>query len=121
MPATQPVSTFEWTDVGGIAVVHFTINVLRDERIIRDLFDGIDRLLVESGRKRLVINFTGLQMFASYAIGKLITLDNRLTQQAGRLVMSDLTPVIDEIVDIMQLRRRFTIAKSEREALDSFV
>jgi len=35
--------------------------------------------------------------------------------------MSDLTPVIDEIVDIMQLRRRFTIAKSEREALDSFV
>jgi anti-anti-sigma regulatory factor len=120
MPATQPVSTFEWTDVGGITVVHFTVKILREERIIRDLFDAID-CLVESGRTRLVINFTGVQMFASYAIGKLITLDNRITHQAGRLVMSDLTPIIDEIVDLMSLRRRFTILKTEREALESFV
>jgi anti-anti-sigma regulatory factor len=120
MPATQPVSIFEWSDVGGIAVVHFTVKVLRDLSIIRDFFDALDHI-VASGRPRLVINFAGLQVFASYAIGKLITLEDRLTQQGGRLVMSDLTPVIDEIVDIMQLRRRFTIVKTEREALESFV
>ena len=120
MPVTQPISTFEWTDVGGIVVVRFTVNVLRDERIIRDLFDALDGL-IESGRTRMVLNFAGLQMFASYAIGKLITIDNRITQQRGRLVMCELTPVVDEIIDIMQLRRRFTIMKTEREALESFV
>ena len=118
MPVTQPISTFEWTDVGGIVVVRFTVNVLRDERIIRDLSDSLDRL-IESGRTRMVLNFAGIQMFASYAIGKLITLDNRIKQQ-GRLVMCELTPVVEEIIDIMQLRRRFTIVKTEREALDSF-
>ncbi len=120
MPATQPISTFEWSDVGGIVVVRFTVNVLRDDRIIRDLFEALDRL-VEAGRTRMVLNFAGIQMFASYAIGKLITLDNRITKQTGRLVMCELTPVVDEIVDIMRLRRRFTIVKTEREALDSFV
>ena len=120
MSAPQPVSAFHWTDVGGIAVVHFTVKILRDERIIRSIFDEIDRL-VESGRTRMVINFTGLQVFASYAIGKLISLDSRIRQQAGRLVMSDLTPIVDEIVDIMNLRRKFAIMKTEREALESFV
>jgi anti-anti-sigma factor len=120
MPSTQPLSPFEWTDVGGIAVVRFTVNVLRDERIIRDLFDALDGL-VENGRTRIVLNFAGIQMFASYAIGKLITLDNRITKEGGRLVMCELTPVVEEIVDIMRLRRRFTIVKTEREALESFV
>ena len=119
MPVTQPISTFEWTDVGGIVVVRFTVNVLRDERIIRELFDALDGL-VEAGRTRIVLNFAGIQMFASYAIGKLITLDNRIKPQ-GRLVMCELTPVVDEIIDIMQLRRRFGIVKTEREALESFV
>ena len=120
MSAPQPVSSFEWSDVGGITVVHFTVTVLRDERIIRNIFDELDRL-VESGRNRMVINFTGLQVFASYAIGKLISLNSRITQQAGRLVMSDLTPIVEEIVDIMNLRRQFTIKRTEREALESFV
>ena len=120
MSAPQPMSAFEWTDVGGIAVVRFTVKVLRDERIIRSIFDELDRL-VENGHLRMVIDFTGLQVFASYAIGKLISLDSRIRQQAGRLVMSDLTPIVEEIVDIMNLRRRFTIMKTEREALESFV
>ena len=120
MTAPQPVSAFEWSDVGGVAVIHFTVQVLRDERIIRGIFDEIDRL-VENGRTRMVINFTGIGVFASYAIGKLISLNSRISQQAGRLVMCDLTPIVNEIVDIMNLRRRFTIMNTEREALESFV
>ena len=120
MSAPKPVNSFEWSDVGGITVIHFTVTILRDEHIIRSIFDDIDRL-VESGRNRMVINFTGIEGFASYAIGKLISLDKRIKQQVGRLVMSDLTPIVEEIVDIMNLRRMFTIMKTEREALESFV
>ena len=111
---------FEWEDAGGIAVVRFTTNVLREERLIRLLFEQVDQL-VESGRNRIVFNFSGIQAFASYAIGRLITLNSKLAAPAGRLVLCCLTPIIDEIIDIMSLRKRFNICKTEREAIESFV
>ncbi|MBY0232118.1 MAG: STAS domain-containing protein [Gemmataceae bacterium] len=110
---------FEWEDVGGIAVVRFTTNVLREERIIRLLFEQVEQL-VDSGRARVVFNFAGMQAFASYAIGKLISLNAKLAPPAGRLALCCLTPIIDEIIDIMSLRKRFYIHKTEREAIESF-
>jgi anti-anti-sigma factor len=120
MSAPQSKQAFEWSDVGGIAVARFTVHVLRDERIIRGVFDGLDRL-VENGHLRMVLDFTGVEVFASYAIGKLIALHSRVEKQKGRLVLCALTPIVNEIVDIMNLRRRFAIYKTERDALESFV
>lgn len=111
---------FEWEDAGGIAVVRFTTTFLRDERIIRSVFEQIEEL-IDDGRSRVVIDFTGLEAFASYAIGKLIRLNERLQPPAGRLVLCELTPIVDEIIDIMSLRKRFAIRKTQREALESFV
>jgi anti-sigma B factor antagonist len=114
-PARGPL--FEWEDVGGIAVVRFTTPYLRDDRLIRMLFEQIDQL-VDSGKKKLVMNFTGLEAFASYAIGRLITLNTRMPATGGKLFLCCLTPMVDEIVDIMNLRKRFNITKTEAEALE---
>jgi anti-anti-sigma factor len=111
---------FEWEDAGGVAVVRFTTKVLRDDRIIRSLFDQIDEQLVAAGRSRIVMNFGGLEAFASYAIGRLIALNDRLPPQGGLLVLCNLAPLVNEIIDIMKLRKRFRIYDSEREALESF-
>jgi anti-anti-sigma factor len=111
---------FEWEDAGGIAVVRFTTTVLRDDRIIRNLFDQIDEQLVAAGRSRIVMNFGGLEAFASYAIGRLIALNDRLPAQGGRLALCSLAPLVNEIIDIMKLRKRFQIYSTEREALESF-
>lgn len=110
---------FEWEDHGGIAVVRLTVTVLRDERIIKELFTQLDDLVAE-GRNRVVLNLGGLQAFASYAIGKLILFDNKLQPPDGRLALCALSPMVDEIMDIMRLRRKFNIYPTEREALDSF-
>jgi len=120
MSAPQPRHHFEWDNVGGIAVVRFMTTALRDERIIRSIFDSLDKL-VESGHTRMVLNFAGLEAFASFAIGKVIRLNDRLQPPNGRLVMCSLTPTVEEIVDIMNLRRKFTVYTGEREALESFV
>ncbi len=110
---------FEWEDAGGVAVVRFTTPVLRDDRIIRALFDQLDQL-VNGGRNRIVIDFGGLQAFASYAIGRLIALNDKLPGQGGRLALCNLVPLVVEIIDIMNLRKRFHIYGTQREALESF-
>jgi anti-anti-sigma factor len=111
---------FEWEDAGGIVVVRFTTKVLRDDRIIRTLFDQLDEQFVSAGRNRIVIDFGDLEAFASYAIGRLIALNDKLPRQGGRLALCNLAPAVAEIIDIMNLRKRFNIHDTQRDALESF-
>ena len=111
---------FEWQDAGGVAVVQFRTAVLRDERQIRDLFEQLDELLT-AGHTKVVMNFAGLEVFASYAIGKLIRFNDRLRPPEGRLALCELTPIVEEIIDIMNLGKRFQIYPTEQSALESFV
>jgi anti-anti-sigma factor len=120
MSAPPAQHYFEWEDAGGVAVVRFTITTLRDDRIIRPLFEQLEQLAEASNRRQMIINFSGIEAFASYAIGKLIVLNNKLQPPAGKLALCHLTPIIDEIVDIMRLRKHFNIHRTEQEAIQSF-
>jgi anti-anti-sigma factor len=120
MSAPPPRHLFEWEDAGGVAVVRFTTTILRDDRIIRTLFEQLDQQLVSAGRTKIVMDLGGLEAFASYAIGKLISLNDRLPPLGGRLALCKLPPTVAEIVDLMHLRKRFHIYATEREALESF-
>jgi anti-sigma B factor antagonist len=119
MSAPTTPHYFEWEDAGGVAVIRFTTPFLRDDRIIRQIYEQIDQLIA-AGRTKILMNFGGLQAFASYAIGKLIALNDKLKLPPGRLALCSLSPMVAEIIDIMQLRKRFHIYDSEREALESF-
>lgn len=111
---------FDWQDVGGIVVIHFKTTVLRDDRIIRVLFDQLEEL-IGAGRTKMVLNFSGLEAFASYAIGKLIHFNDKLKAPSGRLALCALPPMVEEIVDILNLHKKFQIYPTERAALESFV
>jgi anti-anti-sigma factor len=120
MTGTESKHLFEWQDAGGVAVVHFKTTHLRDELQIRAIFDQLEQL-VAAGQTKVVLNFAGMEVLASYAIGKLIRFNDRVQQAGGRLALCELTPTVEEILDIMSLRRRFAIYATEREALESFV
>ena len=47
-------------------------------------------------------------------------LNNKLQAPDGRLALCALSPMVDEIMDIMRLRKQFNIYPTEREALESF-
>jgi anti-anti-sigma factor len=112
----ETAGLFEWEDIGGVAVVRFNTPYLRDEHAIRDFFDPLLEM-VESGRDKMIINFSGVESFASYAIGKLLTLNSKLGKPKV-LALCDLTPIVAEIIDIMALRKVLRIYQTEREALD---
>ncbi len=120
MNGRQRKHLIELHNLGGITVVYFTTSTLREQSAIIDTFHDLDQL-IDTGCTRLVINFNGLQGIASYAIGKMIGLNNRLQPPLGRLALCCLTPSIEEIIDIMSLRKLFNIYPSEQAALESFV
>src|SRR5262245_17784883 len=105
---TPPVRHhFEYEESSNdVAIVRFTTTVLRDDRVIRGVFDELDKQLVEAGKTRIVMNFAGIEAFASYAIGRLITLNDKLPPLGGRLALCELTPMVVEIIDLMKLRRQ---------------
>jgi anti-sigma B factor antagonist len=110
---------FEWEDAGGVAVVRFTTKVIREDEVIRAVFDNLVRLVDEGGVRRMIINFGGLEAFASFAIGRLIALHDRLSKAGGELILCNLSPLVAEIVDIMSLRKRFKIRNTEQDALQA--
>jgi anti-sigma B factor antagonist len=111
---------FDWDDVGGVAVVRFVSRVIRDDRIIQAMFELLDQLIEQTGRRRVVLNFATVEAFASYAFGKIIMLNKKLRPPDGRLALCNLTPIVNEIIDIMRLRREFNIYPAEQQALQSF-
>jgi anti-anti-sigma factor len=119
MSTPTPQQYVEWEEAGDISIIRFTMPFLREDRIIRQVFEQME-LRMAQGRTKLVINFSGLQAFASYAIGKLIVLNTRLQGQGGRLALCSLSPMVEEIIDLMTLRKRFPIYATESEAIASF-
>jgi anti-anti-sigma factor len=112
-----PSRQFEYEVTAGVLIVRFNTPYLRDDRLIRQLFEQIEQM-VEAGQNKVILNFTGLEAFASYAIGKMIALNAKLVAP-GKLALCGLTPIVNEIIDIMALRKRFAIYDTERAALDA--
>jgi len=112
----ETMGLYEWEEIGGVAVVRFNTPYLRDEQAIRGFFDPLIEM-AESGREKMIINFSGVESFASYAIGKLMTLNSKLAQPKV-LALCELTPIVEEIIDIMALKKVLRIYPTEREALD---
>ena len=69
----------------------------------------------------IVLVVTAAAWIASYAVGRLISLNRKVEAAGGRLALCSLTPVVTEIIDIMQLRRLLQIYGTEQEALQSFL
>ena len=120
MPSSREKHWITWEESNGVNVVRFTTPDIRDDQVIRTIFEQIEQLLLDTGRNNLLLNFAGVDHFASYTIGKLVTLNKRLQPPAGRLALCCLTDVVEEIFDIMRLRRQFNIYRNEQDALESF-
>ena len=120
--AMSPTAERHWLEseeAGDVTVVRFLAPRIADEQEILDIFAALSRL-VEGGVRKLVLNLGDVEYLASYGVGKLAGLDRRVLAAGGRLALCRLTPVVSEIIDIMQLRRKFLIYGTEQEALQSF-
>jgi anti-sigma B factor antagonist len=78
------------------------------------------RTLVESGKKKVMLNLGGVKYIDSSGIGELIANYTTLSRQGGQLKLLNLTDKIQNLLVITKLLTVFDAYDNEAEALNSF-
>ena len=107
-------------DIGDVTVVNFTDRKILDEQNIQVIGEQLFSLVDEAGRRKILLNFGNVEYLSSAALGKLITLNTKLQQAGGRLVLCNIDPQIHEVFEITKLDKFFKIMKEEQAALQAF-
>src|SRR5207249_7155227 len=92
---TQPRRRrLEGEDIGDVTVVNFTDRKILDEQNIQIIGEQLFSLVDEAGRRKLLLNFGNVEYLSSAALAKLITLNKKLQQAGGRLILCNIDPQI---------------------------
>jgi len=108
------------SEVGDVTVVRFRDPKIIEDLNIQELGSEMFRLVEEEQRRKLLLNFSGVDFLSSAALGKLITLDKKVKSHAGQLKLSNIRPEIFEVFQITKLTRLFDIRDDEAGALAAF-
>jgi anti-sigma B factor antagonist len=77
------------------------------------LFDLVDN----QGKRKVLLDFEGVVFVSSAALGKLITLNKKIQQSGGKLVMCAIAKPILEVLEVVKLDRLFSICPDQQCAL----
>lgn len=110
----------EVEEIGDVTVVNFVDRKILDEQNIQIIGEQLFSLVDEDGRRKILLNFGNVEYLSSAALGKLITLNKKLQQAQGKLILCNIDPQIHEVFEITKLDKFFKIAKEEQQALQAF-
>ena len=108
------------SEVGDVTVVRFVDRRILDATSIEELGVELFALIEQENRKKLLLNFAGVEFLSSAALNKLIILEKKARRIGGKLKLSNLKPEIYEVFVITRLHQLFDIKDEEKEALEAF-
>lgn len=104
----------------GVHVVHFLDRKILDESNIVELSTQLFELVEKQKGIKLLLNFANVQYLSSTVLGKLITLNTRVNEDRGKLVLCCIRPQILEVFKITKLTKLFDIVDEEATGLSHF-
>ncbi len=109
------------SETNGITVIRFQDRQLFDERTVREVADQVLAALPNDNSPiRLILDFSDVNLISSTLLSKLILLQRRVANSAGKLRLCEMSPVIQQVFRTSNLDRLFSIDRDQRAALDSF-
>ncbi len=108
------------TDSGGVKVVEFADRKILEELRISEIGEELSKLVAGAPEIRLLLSFKNVEHLSSAALGMLITLNKQVSEQRGKMKLSDITPQIYEVFKITRLNKLFDIHDTAEQALTSF-
>ena len=78
------------------------------------------RRLLEEGKKRILLNLSGVSYVDSSGIGELVSSYTAINKDGGQLKLLNLTQKLQDLLTITKLLTVFDVYDSEAEALNSF-
>lgn len=110
----------EVEDNGEVTIVNFVDRKILDEQNIQKIGEDLFSLVEELGRKKVLLNFSNVEYLSSAALGKFITLNKKVANVGGKLVMCNINADIFEVFEITKLNKLFSIQTDEQTALQAF-
>jgi len=104
----------------GVTVVSFLDFSVLDRTQIEAIGNELLGLVSDNDRKRVLINFEGVDYLSSAMLGKLIAVHKRLALKKGELKLCGIKPSIREVFEITRLDKVFDIYADEDAALADF-
>lgn len=118
--ATGSPRRLDIEEVGDATIARFIDKKILDETNIQIIGNQLFGLVEEDGRKKIILDFSNVEYLSSAALGKLITMDQKVRAAQGKLRLCCICPEIYEVFTITRLNKLFSIHDTQEQALDGF-
>ena len=103
--------------IADVTQVRFLDKRILDEPTIQAIAEQLFSLVEQEGRRKLLLNFDGVEYMSSAALGKLINLHKKMHGLQGKLAMCNVVPQIHEVFAITKLDKIFKIVTDEEAGM----
>jgi anti-anti-sigma factor len=107
----------EFEDIGEVTIASFIDGKLLDHESLRAIREELVYVTEDLNRKKLVLNLSKVRDISSLALGLLVTMNKKLQEAGGKLVLCEIDPKIQEVFAIAKLDTLFVIRGDEKDAL----
>jgi len=104
-------------ELDGITNVEFVESNILDEVCIKRIGDELISVIDRKGCPKIVLNFQNVNALSSSALGMLITVNTKVGDKKGKLVLASLEGPIRDVFRITKLDKAFTLCDSLAEAM----
>jgi anti-sigma B factor antagonist len=105
------------SQMGDVGVVNFLTSQVLDELNVQQLGQELSELVEKEYMTKMVINFGKIKFLSSAVLGKLISLNKKITAQKGRLAFCEINADIRQVFKITRLDKLIPIYDTEEEAI----
>lgn len=115
------MSSLKTQEVEEVLVVNFTDAKILDEARIQQIGQELMNCATTAAqKKKMLLNFLGVQFMSSAMIGKLVLLNKKCKTDEVILKMCSISPNVMEVFKITRLNKVFEIFDDQEKALKSF-
>ncbi|NLX14422.1 MAG: STAS domain-containing protein [Phycisphaerales bacterium] len=108
------------TNQGNIRVVKLEDRKIIEELMINQIGERLGDLTDAEDKPRILLDFNQVEHLSSAALGMLITLNKKVNEREGQLVLVNIRPQIYEVFKITRLNKLFNIQKNRDDAIEAF-
>lgn len=117
MPHSVPLLVETVKDVTVVTVQDAS---LVEGRVIDVIQQNLLEMVEKRGKKRMIVDFSGVKFLSSAALGMLLTLHKAIGRRKGLLVLCGLRTDIAKMFKLSGLHKFFTCKEDEKTALKEF-
>ena len=103
---------------GDVTIAKFVDKKILDEGNIQIIGNQLFSLVEDDARTKIILDFSNVEYLSSAALGKLITMDKKVTAAKGKLRLCTVRPDIYEVFAITKLNKLFDMRDNLEQALE---